>query len=377
MTLERIFFIVLLFFFLLASNRVQASSEGDSFVLVLDAGHGGKDTGAIGRKAREKDINLAITLLAGKYISEKYPDVEVLYTRKRDTFVGLNERADFANKSHASLFISIHTNSSEVSSPKGLEVYAFGVSRAAENLEVVKKENSVIYLEDNYKEKYEGFDPNSAESYIIFEFMQNKFVEQSLEFASIVRDELKSCTQWRDRGVKQAAFLVLREAGMPRILIELDFISNIAAENLMMSEAGQKKYAQAICNAFGKYKAAYDRKNNIKPAEQASQTRKEPENSSRPNTAQLPKDKEKKENPAGFRRVYKVQLLASRRPIRANSPELKGYGADYYVEDKWYKYTYGESESWEEISRIRQSLLKDFKGAFIVAFENGVKVQTK
>ncbi|GHV55712.1 N-acetylmuramoyl-L-alanine amidase [Bacteroidia bacterium] len=346
--------------------------------MVLDAGHGGKDPGSSGRKSKEKDITLTVTLLTGKYISEKYSDVKVLYTRKNDTSVGLAERAVFANKAHANLFISIHTNSVKESSPKGLEVYAFGVSRSAENLEVMKRENSVIFLEDNYKEKYEGFDPNSAESYIIFEFMQNKFVEQSLEFASIMRNELTSCTQWKDRGVKQAGFLVLREVSMPRILIELDFISNATAENLLMSEAGQKKYAQAICDAFGKYKAVYDRKNNIKSAEQAPQTRKEPENNKQPNPSKLTKDNEKKETPATKTKVvYKVQLLASRRLLTVKDPDLKGYKAGYYVENKWYKYTYGESESLEEISRIRQSLLKDFKNAFLVAFEDGVKVPVK
>jgi N-acetylmuramoyl-L-alanine amidase len=365
--LKQTFYIFLLLLFSFSSNRLSALPAAEPFVLVLDAGHGGKDPGSIGRKAKEKEITLAVTLLTGKYISEKYPDVKVLYTRTRDVFVGLNERANFANKSHANLFISIHTNSVEQSSPRGLEVFAFGVSRSAENLAIMKRENSVIYLEDNYKEKYEGFDPNSAESYIIFEFMQNKFVEQSLAFASVVRDELKSCTDWNDRGVKQAAFLVLREASMPRILIELDFISNIAAERLMMSEAGQKKYAQAICNAFGKYKAAYDRKNNIRseekpvaPKEQTSESRKNDSPS-----------------PVLAGRVYKVQLFALPRPLPANSPHLKGYKADYYVENKLYKYTYGESKSPEEIYRIRKSLLKDFPDAFVVAFEDGVKVQMK
>jgi N-acetylmuramoyl-L-alanine amidase len=342
----------------------------------LDAGHGGKDPGSIGRKAKEKDITLAVTLLTGKYISEQYPDVKVLYTRKRDMFVKLHERADFANKTHADLFISIHTNSSESSSPKGLEVFAFGVFRSAENLEVVKRENSVIYLEDNYKEKYEGFDPNSAESYIIFEFMQNKYVEQSLEFAAITLNELKSCAKWNNRGVKQDVFLVLREVSMPRILIELDFISNIEAEKLMMSEAGQKKYAQAICNAFGKYKAVYDRKNKIKSTKPIAQKEKASENTNKPNTTPVTKDSEKNGH-AHVRRVYKVQLMALPQPLPANSPHLKGYKANYYRENKLYKYTYGESESLEEISRIRTSLSKDFKDAFIVAFENGVKVQMK
>jgi N-acetylmuramoyl-L-alanine amidase len=339
---------------------LQALPASEPFVLVLDAGHGGKDPGSIGRHSREKDITLAVTLLTGRYISEKYPDVKVLYTRQRDVSVGLNERADLANKSHANLFISIHTNSVEQSSPRGAEVFAFGVSRSAENLAIMKRENAVIYLEDNYQEKYEGFDPNSTESYIIFEFMQNKFVEQSLEFASIVRNELKTCAPWKDRGVKQAAFLVLREASMPRILIELDFISNPTAENLLLSIAGREKYARAICDAFGKYKAAYDRKNNIRPTTDTI-AHPQPKQATEPAPA------------ATAKRVYKVQLLALPALLPANSPHLKGYKADYYVENKMYKYTYGESESLQEIARIRRSLLKDFKDAFIIVFEDGVK----
>jgi N-acetylmuramoyl-L-alanine amidase len=375
--LKQAFHILLSVFFLFTPAWLSASPVAGPFVLVLDAGHGGKDPGSIGRKTKEKDITLAVTLLTGKYISEKYPDVKVLYTRKRDVFVGLDERANFANKSHANLFISIHTNSVEQSSPRGLEVFAFGVSRSAENLAIVKRENSVILLEDNYREKYEDFDPNSAESYIIFEFMQNKFVEQSLEFASIVRNELKSCAEWNDRGVKQAAFLVLREVSMPRVLIELDFISNINAEKLMMSEAGQKKYAQAICNAFGKYKAAYDRKNKIRQAEPISQTEKAPEGNNASGTTQLTKGDEKSDPLANARRIYKVQILALPRLLPANSPYLKGYKTGYYIENKLYKYTYGESDNLEEIYRIRKSLLKDFDGAFIVAFEDGVKIQMK
>jgi N-acetylmuramoyl-L-alanine amidase len=351
----------------------------EPFVLVLDAGHGGKDPGAVGRKAREKDIALSVTLLAGKYISEIYPDVKVLYTRKRDVFVGLDERADFANKSHADLFISIHTNSVDNPLPKGLEVYAFGVSRSAENLAVVKRENSVIYLEDNYREKYEGFDPNSAESYIVFEFMQNKFVEQSLEFASLACNELKTCTGWGDRGVKQAALLVLRKAAMPRVLIELDFISNPAAEKWMTSDEGRKKYARAICNAFSKYKLAYDRKNDLRSETKAPVAEAKPQSAVRPKSAPAEERvaSRAKNDPRAGRRIYKVQLFALPRPLPDKSPHFKGYKVDYYIENNMYKYTFGESESLEEISRIRKTLLPDFRDAFVVAFENGARVQIR
>jgi len=376
-TLKGIFYTVLMVFILLTPGRLSASRTSDPFVLVLDAGHGGKSLGAIGRKTTEKQINLAVTLLAGKYISEKYPDVKVLYTRKSDVAVDLQDRVDFANKSHANLFISIHTNGWHQSSTRGLEVYAFGVSRTTENLEIVKQENSVIYLEENYEEKYQGFDPNSTESYIIFELIQNEFVKQSLDFATLVYDEMKSCAPWKDRGVKQESkFWVLRGATMPRILVELDFITNAEAEKLLMSSAGQKKYAQAICNAFGKYKAAYDRKSHVGPLGQSSQTGSAPTGNAQTNSGK-PADNTVVTGSSNVQRVYKVQLMSVPQALPANSPHLKGYKANYYIENKQYKYTYGESTDWNEINRIRNSVLKDFKDAFIVAFENGVKVPIK
>jgi N-acetylmuramoyl-L-alanine amidase len=377
MTLKNIFYILFLFFIVFTSTSSAAHPTAEPFILMLDAGHGGKDGGAPGKKGKEKDINLAVTLLAGKYISEKYPDVKVLYTREKDVFVGLDDRAAMANKAKANLFISVHTNSApSTPSARGLEVYAFGVARTNENLDVVKRENAVIYLEDNYIEKYEGFDPHSSESYIIFEFMQNKFVEQSLDFASTVRDEMTGCTRWRDRGVKQAGFLVLRKSSMPRILIELDFISNAEAENLLLSNAGQKKYAQAICNAFAKYKADYDRKNRIKSSvPKGTGEVKDVANENRGKAESNKKETVSTKTNTHKETVYKVQILAVPRKLPANARDLKGYKADYYVEKKLYKYTYGETTDLNEIARIRKSLLKDFKDAFIVVFENGVKVK--
>jgi N-acetylmuramoyl-L-alanine amidase len=341
-----------------------ARNTGNAFVLVLDAGHGGKDPGSIGSKGMEKNIALSVTLLTGKYISEKHPDVKVIYTRTTDVFIGLNERANVANKANADLFISVHTNAFTSKSPRGSEVYIFGISKTKENLEVAKRENSVILLEDNYEEKYEGFDPNSSESYIMFEFIQNKFVEQSIDFASMVQKELKTCVKWASRGVKQGEYLVLRRATMPRVLVELDFISNPEAERFMLSDAGQKKYARAICDAFTQYKTDYDRKNKI-----AKNT----------SGKVITDKKEATENEAvakntGKEIVYKVQIIASAKKLPAGSRLLKGYKADYYVDKGLYKYTVGKSADWEEISKVRMSLLHDFKDAFIVKFENGVRV---
>ena len=368
-------FSIVLCVFLLSTTSTFADNKDETFILVIDPGHGGKDPGAIGKKGKEKNINLAVALQAGKYIEQKHPDVKIVYTRKKDVFIGLDERADIANRSKANLFISIHTNASKTTSVCGPEVFTFGVSRTKENLEVAKRENSVIMLEDNYEEKYEGFDPNSSESYIIFEFMQNKFVEQSIDFASTMQRELQKCVRWGGRGVKQAEYLILRKSSMPRVLIELDFISNSKAEDVLLSDAGQKKYAKAISDAFTKYKAEYDRKNQTKPVQKEVAKKEEQAQEIKTSTIEKPKNTNSQPTQDGI--VYKVQILASPKKLPAKSPELKGYDADYYQEKSLYKYTYGETSDWNEISRIRKSLLKDFKDAFIITFKDGVKVPNK
>jgi len=329
-----------------------------AFVLVIDPGHGGKDTGAFGKKGKEKNINLAVAQLAGQYIASEHPDVKIVYTRTQDIFIGLNERTDIANKANANLFISIHSNSlaNKKSRIKGAEVYIFGVTRIAENLEVAKRENSVILLEDNYEQKYEGYDPNSAESSIIFEFMVNLYAEQSLNFASMVQKELVKTAKREDRGVKQAGYLVLRKSSMPRILIELDYINNPESENYLMSATGQKNLARAISNAFTEYKKGFDNKEKNSTQEQT------------------PVITAKQEKTVSSGRTYKIQILASLKKLPDKSPELKGYKADYFVEGKYYKYTYGESSDLNEINNLRRKIANDFKAAFVIAFENGVKI---
>ena len=354
----------------------------NAFVLVIDPGHGGKDTGALGRLGKEKNINLAVAKLAGQYIAGEHPDVKIIYTRTKDVFIGLDERADIANKANANLFISIHSNalSDRNSSISGAEVYVFGITRAAENLEVAKRENSVILLEDNYEQKYEGYDPNSAESSIIFEFMVNLYAEQSLNFASMVERELVKTAKRENRGVKQAAYLVLRKSSMPRILIELDYISNAGAENFLLSEKGQQSLALAISNAFTEYKKGFDSKENssTKDAPVTPPSTVLPEKIQQPAANEQASAKPaEQEKPASSGRIYKIQILASIKKLPEKSRELKGYKADYYVEGKYYKYTVGESSDWNEINRLQQKIAKDFKAAFIIAFENGVKIPVK
>jgi N-acetylmuramoyl-L-alanine amidase len=285
----------------------------------------------------------------------------------------LNDRADIANRANANLFISVHANSLENRSSrvKGAEVYIFGISKTQENLNVAKRENSVIRLEENYEQKYEGFDPNSSESYIIFEFMQNKFVEQSVNLASLVQKELVKTANRRDRGVRQAEYLVLRKSSMPRILIELDFITNPESEDYLLSETGQKTLARAISNAFTTYKRDYDRKTagiNPEKPEKIAETEEKADKPAVEDAAEKPKTEVK----SGL--VYKVQILASPGKLPEKSPQLKGYKAVYYFDKNLYKYTYGESTDWTEINSILKKVAKDFKDAFVVKFENGVRI---
>lgn len=234
----------------------------DRFVVVIDAGHGGKDGGAVRGTYKEKEINLGVALALGKLIESNMSDVKVVYTRKTDVFVDLYKRADIANKSKANLFISIHTNSTaaKVTTASGADTYILGLAKSEENLAVAKRENSVILLEDNYTKRYEGFDPNSPESNIIFEFMTDKYMEQSLQFASNVQSGFSSVARRVDRGVLQAGFLVLRESGMPSVLIELGFINNPTEAKYLTSSTGQRNMASAIFTGLQKYKKEFDKK---------------------------------------------------------------------------------------------------------------------
>lgn len=237
------------------------------FVVVIDAGHGGHDPGSLGSKAKEKNINLGVALKLGRLIENNMQGVKVVYTRKKDVYLTLQERANIANKVQGDLFISIHTNSLDKKSPNrrkvaGASTWTLGLHRSKENLEVAKRENSVIYLENDFSTRYEGFDPNSTESYIIFEFMQYKHMEQSINFASDIQREFVSTAGRVDRGVRQAGFWVLAKTSMPAVLVELDFICNPTQERFLNSESGQEKMAKSIYNAFVKYKSDYDRKQN-------------------------------------------------------------------------------------------------------------------
>ena len=365
--------ILVLFAFLPVLFAVAGNTERQ-FVVVIDPGHGGRDPGTLIPTAKEKDIVLSVSKTLGDHILKNHPEVKVLYTRKTDVHMELKDRAAFANKSKADLFISIHVNAVKNNkAPHGAETYVFGLARTPENLAVAKAENSVILLEENYEENYQGFDPNSSESYIIFEYIQNKFQDQSIEFASFVQDELVKTAKRANRGVRQAHFLVLREVSMPRVLIELDFLSNPNAATYMKSKSGQQTMAKALSNAFDKYYKKYKPNNKNVPAQSAiAKNTPGSESGTNTNTQEVSVKPATQASSKGL--VYKVQILASDTKLPQNSRLLKGYKADFYFEKGLYKYTYGESSDMQEISRIRRSLLKDFKDAFIIKFKDGVKV---
>ncbi|MCB9028751.1 MAG: N-acetylmuramoyl-L-alanine amidase, partial [Bacteroidales bacterium] len=241
-----------------AALFAQPLPAEDEWVVVIDAGHGGRDPGAVGSRSREKNINLAVALKTGNYIKKYLNDVKVVYTRDDDTFIGLAERAEIANRHKADLFISIHSNAMTDKRFTGAETYVLGQTMDEANLQVAMKENSVITFEKDYETKYEGFDPNSVESYIIFSLMQNTYLKQSTEFATLIQDQFRDRVGRRDRGVRQAGFQVLWRTTMPSVLVELGFVTNPEEEKFLLSELGQDYLASAIFRAFRDYKQVID-----------------------------------------------------------------------------------------------------------------------
>lgn len=364
----------------------QATSK-NNFVVVLDAGHGGHDAGAIGVKGKEKNINLGVVLKLGKLIETNMPDVTVKYTRKTDVFVGLKERTQIAHKNNGNLFISIHANSVDKKNRnrktiKGASTYVLGTAKNAKNLEIAKRENSVIMLEDDYSTKYEGFDPNSPESYIIFETMQTAFLDQSISFAALVQEGMVDVAHRADRGVRQNGFYVLAYTGMPSVLVELDFICNPTQEKYMLSEKGQEEMAEAIYNAFVTYKASYDGKTDAIAAVKQAQANvadydEEAEDEQETITDNsTPNNNDVQEAVNKGQRIYKVQFMALPKKLSANSKSFKGLTpVEVYQEKGYYKYTYGASSTRQGIESDFKKVRKLFKDAFIIVMQNGKRVE--
>lgn len=349
---------LLLLFFLVSGLTAQERT----FTVVIDPGHGGKDPGAVGASSKEKDIVLSVGLKLGKQIEKNHPDVRVLYTRKEDRFVALNHRAEIANKARADLFISIHCNALDRrrTSPQGVETFVLGLHRSKDNLDVAKAENAVIMYEEDYSVKYEGFNPNEPESYIIFEFMANEFLDQSVNFASMVQNQLVSNSKRVNRNVRQAGFLVLREVAMPSILIELGYISNRQEENYLKSEGGQGSLATSIYNGFREYKREHDKKSHVF-GDRASTVRTSTTAASTSSSEEI---------------EYRIQFLTSAREYESGSAAFKGLSpVEVYHEGSTYKYTYGSTTSLGEIRQVLREVRGKFKDAFIVEFVEGKRVK--
>lgn len=391
---------------LLLSPLCSDNLWGKDFVVVIDAGHGGHDPGAIGKISKEKNINLNVALKVGNLIKRNCDDVKVVYTRNRDVFIPLDRRAEIANNAKADLFISVHTNAlANNRTAKGASTWTLGLAKSDANLEVAKRENSVILYESDYRTRYAGFNPNSAESYIIFEFMQDKYMEQSVHLASLVQKQFRHTCQRVDRGVHQAGFLVLKASAMPSILVELGFISTPEEERYLNSEEGTSTMANGIYRAFLNYKREHEIRltgssrtiiptESIKTEEENIPVIAQAENDSEridttpQNTELIAETKPVNKTKVTAKRpivvesatndteiMFKIQILTSSRPLAKNDKRLKGLkDVEYYKEGGIIKYTYGASPDYNKVLRTKRNIAAQFKDAFIIAFRNGEKM---
>ncbi len=341
------------------------------FTLVIDPGHGGHDAGALGAISKEKNINLAVALRFGKYVEQNLPEVRVIYTRTKDVFIPLNERANIANRANADLFISVHTNALPAGKvARGFETYTLGMHRAKDNLDVAMRENSVISMEKDYQQRYQGFDPRSSESYIIFEFIQGKNMERSVDLARMIQRSVCDGANRPDKGVHQAGFLVLRETSMPGCLIELGFITTPDEERLLNNDSRVDDIARGIYEAFAKYKNKYDRSVSVpyraKDSEEVNIPKIVPDQEPAPKTRAVTRT-EVADAP-----VFKLQIFVGSRNLRKGDAHFKGEtDYDSFQEGNLVKYTLGASTNYNEIYRLRKEKLDKFPEAFIIAFKNG------
>lgn len=385
--------------------------QNKPFLVVLDAGHGGHDAGAVGRPTtnREKDINLAIALKVGKLLQQNCPDVQVLYTRSTDVFVTLSGRADIANKAKADLFVSIHTNAIERSAsrrPMGVQSYTLTLRTAQTNLEVEKRENSVIQFEADGAQKYSFMNPNSPESEIMFELMQDRDMQESVNFAKLAQEEMVKTGGRKDMGVLQANLAVLRLTYMPSVLIEVGFISTPEEELFLMSDEGRSVMAKCIYNAISRYKTQHTgrmsnlekidtkavqqqiEENNaqlkeaIEQAESANETEEpQPEVVQTPQTNPVvvlpvttPTETTQTTSTSNAKPVFKVQFLSSPKHLVPGSTQFKGVQGEAYKEGNVYKYMYGSTTDYNEATKLKNTIADRFPDAFVVAFKDGQKV---
>ncbi|MCX6257018.1 MAG: N-acetylmuramoyl-L-alanine amidase [Bacteroidia bacterium] len=388
----KLLFLVVFFFILIIPGIYSLNS--DKFVVVIDAGHGGHDPGTRGQLAQEKNITLAIALKIQKLIINNQPDTKVILTRSTDVFIPLYERAGIANKNNADLFISIHVDGIKNHSITGTSSFVMGLHKTDENFEVAKRENSVISIEDNHTTQYENFDPNSAESYIIFSLIQNKYLEQSLSLATKIQNQFRNSYSRVDRGVKQAGFLVLWKTTMPSVLVETGFLTNPDEEKYLMSEAGQEFIAESVYKAFVDYKNEIQSKTIInhmvdKPKSDTFVEIKKPgsqkiaevkrdsikqETSNISKTLPLPEEKKINSNLV----CYKVQIASSPKKLGTDPKLFKGIKnveENYY--DGSYKYTIGNETNYDKINILLKTTRRTIPDAFVIAIKNGQKIPLK
>ena len=434
---------IVLFLITICCFVVSADAANQKFTLVIDAGHGGHDAGAVGAISKEKNLTLKFALAFGRMVERNCPDVRVIYTRKTDVFVELYKRAEIANRNKADLFISLHINALPKGRvARGFQTYTLGSSKrtgkntgVTQNLEVAKRENSVIFLEKDYKQTYHGYDPNSPESNIMFEFIQDKNMENSVELAKYMQRYVCKATGRQDMGAQQDNLAVLRLSSMPGCLIELGFISTRDEEQYMNSKAAEEAYARGIFNAFLAYRKKHDGnitipflvepeekeivipqivpQNEVKEEQKTKVTKEEPvkvetivvpetpegldqidlspvkevsqpaqpaptpvpEATPQPQQEQPQQPEPVKVAPKPAGPVFKVQIFASSVKLKANDARFKKHkDAVFYQEGGMYKYTIGASEDYNAINRLRKELLADFPEAFIIAFKDGSRM---
>jgi len=354
-----------------AGGNLSDGISGGIRTVVIDAGHGGWEPGAVGKNAKEKDLTLAIALKVGRYIEQNMPEVEVVYTRKTDVHVELWKRAEIANKADADLFISIHVNAHTRTSARGTLTLVLGQHRADENFDVAVRENSVILLEEDYETRYEGFDPKSTESYIMFSLMQKTYFKQSIEFGAFVQDQFRERARRYDLGVREQGILVLAQTSMPGVLIETGFISNQEEERYLMTEYGQDIIASAIYRGFRDYKQEIERRSNFNAIVRETAVEEEPE--------QVLQDVKVPSQAAGEtdampadRIVFSIQIASTRNKVDPEPSSFKEYDNIMVIEEgRWYKYLAGFDLDYQEALDRCLQVKEDFPDAFVVSIRNG------
>ena len=349
-----LFLLVLL---MLPAGSLYAQKK-KQFTVVLDAGHGGNDPGAVHGKVKEKDINLTVTKMLAEKIKKKYPEVKVVFTRSTDVFVTLEGRSNKANKEKADLFISIHVNSAKKRSADGVETFMWGIPSTEDEKRLAMYENQVVELEKDKGAKYKKFD--SDEDFILKQLMFDQDVTLSAEIAQFVQKALVKSTKRTDRGVKSGDLYVLRNSAMPRILVEMPFLSNAGDRQFLTSAAGQKKIVEGIFEGFSKYYELYG-KNNDDNAGGASVD----------DSVEVDEEDVKSGVP-----LFKVQLFAADTKLKSNDKRFKGLKTDSFKEGKWYKYTYGSTEDYEKAVKMKKEVSAKFKDAFVIALIDGKRVET-